>query len=333
MIDLTTTYLGMALKNPVVASSSPICKTLDGIRKLEDAGAAAIVLHSLFEEQLTLESHDLDHHLWQGSETYAESLSFFPELQDYNLGPEGYLEHLRKAKEAVSVPVIASLNGISTGGWVRYARHMQEAGADAIELNMYFLPTDPNLTGAAMEDIYVDLVRAVKAEVRVPVAVKVGPYFSAMANMARRLEEAGADALVLFNRFYQPDIELESLEIVPNLHLSDSHELRLRLCWTGILYGKVNLDLAVTGGVHTAHDALKCMMAGAKAAMMTSALLKRGPGHIRTVLSDIAEWMEERDYESIDQMQGSMSQQAVPEPMAYERANYIKVLSSYSLKP
>jgi dihydroorotate dehydrogenase (fumarate) len=332
MSNLSTSYLGLPLRNPLVASPSPISKSLDGIRRLEDAGASAIVLHSLFEEQITMESHDLDHHLWQGSDTYAESLSYFPDLETYNLGPEGYLEHLRKAKAATSIPVLGSLNGISTGGWTKYAKYMEEAGADAIELNMYFVPSDPHLTGAAMESQYLELVRAVKAAVGIPVAVKISPFFSAMANMALRFEEAGADALVLFNRFYQPDLELETLEVVPNLHLSDSHELRQRLCWVGILHGKVNLDLAVTGGVHTAMDVLKCMMAGANIAMMTSALLKHGPGHISKVLDDIVDWMAEHDYVSIQQMQGSMSQKSIAEPMAYERANYIKVLSSYATK-
>lgn len=330
MSKLTTNYLGMALRNPLVASPSPISKNLDGIRRLEDAGASAVVLHSLFEEQLAMESHDLDHHLWQGADTYAESLSYFPDLQSYNLGPDGYLEHLRKAKAATSIPILGSLNGISTGGWTKYAKYMEEAGADALELNMYFLPSDPDLSGAEMEEVYLDLVRAVKGTVSIPVAVKIGPHFSAMANMARRFEAAGADALVLFNRFYQPDLDLEALEVVPNLQLSDSHELRQRLCWVGILYGKVGLDLAVTGGVHTANDVLKCMMAGANVAMMTSALLKHGPAHLTKVLDAVVHWMEEHEYESIQQMRGSMSQQAVAEPMAYERANYIKVLSSYT---
>ncbi|MBI3779891.1 MAG: dihydroorotate dehydrogenase-like protein [candidate division NC10 bacterium] len=332
MIDLSTTYLGSTLKNPLVVSSSPLCEKIDNIRRMEDAGAAAVVLHSLFEEQITLESHHLDRYLSHGTESFAESLTYFPDMVDYNLGPDAYLEHLRQAKVAVDIPIIGSLNGISTGGWISYAKKIQEAGADALELNLYYIPTDPDLSGAQVEQMYVDLVRDVKASVSIPVAVKLGHSFSAFANLARRLDQAGANGLVLFNRFYQPDFDLENLEVVHTLTLSSSYELLLRLHWIAILYGHIRADLAVTGGVHTAHDVLKAMMAGARVTMMTSALLKNGIGHLTTVRSDLLAWMEGHEYESIRQMQGSMSHRSVAEPAAFERANYIKVLSSYVLK-
>lgn len=332
MADLSTRYLGLTLKNPLVASASPLCEDVGNIRRMEDAGAAAVVLHSLFEEQITLESHDLDHHLTHGTESFAEALSYFPNMTDYNLGPEGYLDHVRRAKAAVDIPVIGSLNGISTGGWIRYAQRIEQAGADALELNVYFIPTNPEMTGAHVEQMYVDLVRDVRASVRIPVAVKLGHSFSAMANVARRLDEVGAGALVLFNRFYQPDFDLEKLEVTPTLTLSSSYELLLRMHWVAILYGHVRADLAVTGGVHTAHDVLKAMMAGARVAMMTSALLKNGIQQLATVQKDLAAWMEEHEYESIRQMQGSMSYRSVAEPAAFERANYMRVLRSYVLK-
>jgi len=333
MIDLSTTYLGLTLKNPLVASASPLTEDLGNVRRMEDAGAAAVVMHSLFEEQITLESHELDRYLSHGTESFAESLSYFPDLTDYNLGPDKYLEHLRRVKAAVGIPVIGSLNGVSTGGWIRYAKMMQEAGADALELNVYFIPTDANLSSAQVEQMYLDLVRDVKATLKIPVAVKLGHSFTAMANLARRLDQAGADALVLFNRFYQPDFDLEKLEAVPTLTLSSSYELLLRLHWVAILYGHVRADLAVTGGVHTAPDVLKAMMAGARVAMMTSALLKNGIGHLRTLPASLVAWMEEHEYSSIRQMQGSMSYRSIANPAAIERANYMKVLSSYTLKP
>jgi len=330
MLDLTTRYLGLHLKHPLVASPSPLSARLDSVRQLEDAGAAAIVLHSLFEEQITLESQDLDRHLSHGAESYGEALSYFPDLEDYRLGPESYLEHLRECKAAVNVPVIASLNGVSTGGWIRYARLMQEAGADALELNEYYIPTDPDETGAQVEGMYEELVREVCAAVNIPVAVKLAPFFSSTANMCKRLADAGAKGLVLFNRFYQPDFDLETLEVAPNLVLSDSGELRLRLRWAAILYGRINADLAITGGVHTGHDAVKCMLAGASVAMMTSALLRHGPSHLGTVLDGMTLWMEEHGYESVEMMQGAMSQRSCAEPAAFERANYIHVLGSYT---
>jgi len=299
---------------------------------MEDSGASAVVLHSLFEEQINLESNDLDRYLSRGTESFAESLTYFPDMTAYNLGPDGYLEHLRRAKAAVGIPVIGSLNGVSTGGWIRYARLIEMAGADALELNVYFIPTDPAMTGAQVEQMYVDLVRDVKASVGIPVAVKLGHFFSAFANLARRLDGAGADALVLFNRFYQPGFDLENLEVVPNLTLSSPYEVLLRLHWVAILYGHVRADLAVTGGVHAGEDVLKAMMAGARVAMMTSALLKHGIGHLTQVRAELLAWMEEHEYESIRQMQGSMSQQKVAQPAAFERANYMRVLRSYALR-
>jgi dihydroorotate dehydrogenase (fumarate) len=332
MVDLSTTYLGLTLKNPLVVSASPLCEKIDNIRRMEDAGASAVVLPSLFEEQITLESHHLDRYLSHGTESFAESLTYFPDMIDYNLGPDGYLEHIRRAKFVADIPIIGSLNGSSTGGWISYAKKIEEAGADALELNTYYIPTDPELTGAQVEQMYLDLVRDVKASIRIPVAVKLNHFFSAFANMGWRLDQAGADALVLFNRFYQPDFDLEKLEVVPNLTLSSSYEVLLRLHWVAILYGHIRADLAVTGGVHTAHDVLKAMMVGARVAMMTSALLKNGIEHLTTVRADLLAWMEEHEYESIRQMQGSMSHRSVPDPAAFERGNYMKVLSSYVLK-
>jgi dihydroorotate dehydrogenase (fumarate) len=329
-MDLTTKYLGLTLKNPVVASASPLSEHLDNIKKLEQAGAGALVMHSLFEEQITLEAEQLDRSLNETSFTSAEALSYFPDHESYRIGPDLYLENIRKAKAAVSIPIIASLNGASTGAWIRYAKLMQEAGADALELNIYTIPTDPALKSGQVEQGYCDLVKEVKASVAIPVAVKLAPYFTAMVNMAVKLGDAGADGLVLFNRFYQPDFDLEALEIIPSLQLSTSYELLLRLHWVAVLYGKVKPDLAITGGVHTSYDVLKAMMAGAQVALMTSALLKRGIPYLTTVLEELKTWMEEHEYESIRQMQGSMSQKSVADPKSFLRANYLKVLSSYA---
>ncbi len=332
MIDLSTTYLSLRLRNPLVASAGPLSQDLDNIRRMEDAGLVAVVLHSLFEEQIELESNHLDRFLSGPAESYAEALSYFPDMSSYNIGPEAYLEHLRRAKEAVRIPVIGSLNGISTGGWTRYARLIEEAGADALELNIYYLPTHPEISGAKIEQEIVDLVRQVRFGVRIPVAVKLGPYFSSIPHMARRLDEAGASALVLFNRFYQPDFDLEALEVVPTLTLSQPYELLLRLHWTALLFGRVKADLAITGGIHGAAEVLKSMMAGARVAMMTSCLLKHGIPHAAAVQHDLLRWMEEHEYESIRQMQGSMSCRNVTDTSAFERANYMKVLSSYALR-
>jgi dihydroorotate dehydrogenase (fumarate) len=331
MIDLSTRYLGLRLSNPLVASAGPLCEDLGNIRRMEDAGAAAVVLHSLFEEQITLEGDYLDRYLSHGTESFAESLTYFPDMGSYNLGPHAYLEHIRRVKAAVAIPVIGSLNGVSTGGWIDHAKKIEEAGADALELNIYYVPTDPEMTAGQVEDMYADLVRDVKASVKIPVAVKIGHAFSALAHLARRLDRVGADALVLFNRFYLPDFDLERLEVIPRLTLSSSHEVLVRLHWVAILYPHLRADLAVTGGVHAGEDALKAMMAGARVAMMTSALLKHGIPHLTTVRTQILDWMEAHEYESIQQMQGSMSYRSVREPAAFERANYMKVLSSYAL--
>jgi len=331
MIDLATRYLNLTLKNPLVASASPLCESLDNIRRLEDHGIAAVVLPSLFEEQLNLESEALYADLSRGAQSFAESLNYFPKLNTYNLGPDGYLELIRKAKASVSVPVIGSLNGVSQGGWIRYAREMEQAGADAIELNVYSIVTDPELAADRIEQGYADLVRAVKQSVRIPVAVKLSHFFSAPANAATRLDAAGADALVLFNRFYQPDFDVEALEVVPSLTLSRPQELLLRLHWVAIIFGHVRADLAITGGIHSARDVLKAAMAGARVAMMTSALLHNGLDHLDVVLKELVTWMEEHEYESIRQMCGSMSQRNVPNPAAFQRANYMRVLSSYTL--
>ncbi len=331
MIDLATKYLGLVLKNPIVASASPLCDSIDRIRRLEDNGIGAVVLPSLFEEQLTLESETLDADLFRGAESFAESLNYFPDLTTYNLGPDGYLELIRKAKASVSIPVIGSLNGVSAGGWIRYAREMEQAGADAIELNIYSIVSDPELTAGRIEEGYAELVREVKRSVGIPVAVKLSPFFTAPANMAKQLDGAGANALVLFNRFYQPDLDLELLEVMPSLTLSSPEELLLRLHWVAIIFGRVGADLAITGGVHSAQDVLKAVMAGARVTMMTSALLHNGIEHVGVVLRDLLIWMEEHEYESIRQMCGSMSQRNVPNPAAFQRPNYVRVLSSYSI--
>ncbi|MCC7355414.1 MAG: dihydroorotate dehydrogenase-like protein [Anaerolineae bacterium] len=332
-MDLTTTYMGMTLKNPVVASASPLSESLDNIRKMEDAGAAAVVMYSLFEEQITLESNLLDHYLSYGTESFAEALTYFPNMATYKVGPEEYLNQIRRAKAAVGIPIIGSLNGVSTGGWIRYARKIEEAGADALELNIYYIPSDVKTTSVEVEEMHLEVVRDIKASISIPVAVKLSPFFSATANMAYRLAGAGANALVLFNRFYQPDFDLEKLEVVPFLVLSNSSELRLPLRWAAILYGRVQADLAITSGVHTYEDVLKCMMAGAKVLMMASELLRNGIHRIDQILEDMTWWMEEHEYESVTQMQGSMSQKHVAEPAAFERANYMKILQSWRSDP
>lgn len=329
MVDLTTTYLGLALKNPLVPSASPLMRQLDNIRWLEDAGAAAVVLHSLFEEQILSESQKLDFILSYGVDSFPEALSYFPDVRSYNLGPDGYLEHIRRAKEAVSIPIIASLNGFSAGGWVDYARQIEQAGADALELNMYHIAADLHQDSASLEAMYLHLVYEIKRKVKIPLAVKLGAQFSAFANFALRVAEAGADGLVLFNRFYQPDIDLETLEVVPSVTLSSSAELRLRLRWIALLYGRVLADLAVTGGVHSGEDVIKSMMVGANVAMMTSALLQNGIDHLAGVLAVVERWMTEHEYESIQQMRGSMSYKNVSHPAAFERANYMRVLRAY----
>jgi dihydroorotate dehydrogenase (fumarate) len=331
-IDLSTDYLGLKLRSPLVASSSPMCQDVGNIRRLEDSGAAAVVLQSLFEEQIDIDSDELDRFITEAAEVSPEAAGHFPDLLYRVMGPEAYLKHIAKCKQAVNIPIIASLNGTTNSGWISYAKEMQQAGADALELNIYYIPVDADATGEQVEQKYVDLVQAVKKEVTIPVAVKLGPYFSSMANMAKKLDAAGADALVLFNRFYQPDYDLEALTVVPNLILSNSHELLLRLHWIAVIYGSVKADLALTGGVHSATDVVKAMMAGARVAMMTSALLKRGISYLDTITTELLVWMGEHEYDSIKQMQGSMSRNAVPQPGAFERANYMKVLSSYAMR-
>lgn len=328
-MDLSTTYLGLKLKNPLIPSAGPISESIDSIKRLEESGAAAVVLYSLFEEQLMMEKLELHHHMTEGTESFAESLSYFPEPVEYKLGPDEYLEHIRKAKAAVNIPIIASLNGSTLGGWTAYARLMQDAGADAIELNIYFVPTDIDTPGSVIEQRYIDIVKAVKQTVSIPVAVKLSPFFSNMANMAKKLDAAGANGLVLFNRFYQPDINLEKLEIQPNIMLSTPFANRLPLTWIGLLHGRINADMAATSGIHNSRDVLKMIMAGAKATMLMSALLRHGVEHLLEIQREMIEWMEENEYDSIEQMQGSMSQIKTADPSAYERAQYMKALTSY----
>ena len=330
MIDLTTNYLGLKLKNPVVVSAGPMSEKLENFPRMEEAGAAAIVMYSLFEEQIEAESENIDSALEYGANSYAESMSYLPDMPKYHVGPDRYLDLLRKGKAAVSIPVIASLNGSSPGGWVRYSEYMQEAGADALELNIFDVPTDPEVTAEQLENRYCDLLRAIRKSVRIPIAVKLGPYFTSCANFARKLSEAGADGIVIFNRFYQPDFDLEEMEVVPNLVLSSPHELRLRLHWAAILYHQVETYIAITGGVHDATDVLKSMMAGAHVAMMTSALLKYGIEHIGVVLAGMEAWMAEHEYVSVKQMRGSMSMVNVEDPRAFLRGNYLKMLGSYT---
>jgi dihydroorotate dehydrogenase (fumarate) len=326
MIDLSTSYLGLNLASPLVVSASPLSRDVDGICRLEDAGASAVVLYSLFEEQLRQEEADLNYHLAAGTESFAESLTYFPQPSEFRTGPEGYLNHIRKAKSSVGIPIIASLNGSTLGGWTKFAGEIQRAGADAIECNIYNIPTDANVSSADVETNYLEIVRAVKNTVTIPVAVKLSPFFSNFANMAQRFDAAGADGLVLFNRFYQPDIDLEELEIRPNVLLSSQQALRLPLTWIGILYGKVKASLAGTSGVHTAEDVVKLLMVGANVTMLCSSLMRHGINHLRHVERELREWMEEHEYESVRQMQGSMSQQRCADPGAFERAQYMRAV-------
>lgn len=329
MVDLTTSYLGLSLKNPLVAAASPLSKKLETAKQLEAAGVSAIVMYSLFEEQIIQEGLKLHNDLMRGAESYAEALTYLPDYGMYSIGPDSYLDMLRKIRKAVNIPVIGSLNGVSTGGWVDYARKIQDAGADALELNLYYLSTDPDLSGGELEDDYAALVRDIRKQVQIPLAVKLSPFYTSLPNFARRLVESGADGLVLFNRFYQPDFNLEELEVVPNLVLSNSNEMRLPLRWIAILYGRVQADFALTSGVHSAEDIIKSTMAGASVTMVASEFLQKGIGRAGAILTDLENWMETHEYVSINQMKGSMSQQSVAEPAAFERANYMMVLSSY----
>ncbi|MDQ2690783.1 MAG: dihydroorotate dehydrogenase-like protein [Chloroflexota bacterium] len=334
MTDLSTTYLGLELANPLVAAASPLSKKIDRALSLEEAGIAAIVMYSLFEEQIVREGLELDHYLSRGANSFPEALSYLPDGGLYGISPEKYLNQVTGLKKALRVPIIGSLNGFSRGGWTSYARRIEEAGADALELNMYYLATDPNLSSSDIENMQVDLVAEVKAAIGIPLAVKISPFVTSIPNFAKRLIEAGANGLVLFNRFYQPDFDLEQLEVVHSLDLSTSADLRLPLRWISILYGKVNADLALTSGVHTSKDLLKSMMAGAQVAMIASEILWAGSvQRVRDILRHTQTWMQEHEYQSIRQMQGSMSQKAVKDPAAFERANYMKVLYSFRELP
>ncbi|PKO12358.1 MAG: dihydroorotate dehydrogenase [Chloroflexi bacterium HGW-Chloroflexi-10] len=332
MTELNTTYLGLNLKNPLVASASPLSKKLETVKKLEDAGIGAVVMYSLFEEQISHESQALDYFLSRGTESFAEAISYFPELDNYNIGPEEYLELIAKIKESVNIPVIGSLNGISSGGWVNYAKKIEQAGADALELNIYYIPTDVKIDSKELEDAQIELVADIKKQLSIPLSVKLGPYYSALPNFANRLVAAGANGLVLFNRFYQPDIDTETLEVVPSLNLSTSDELRLPLRWIAILYGSIKADLALTTGVHNEKDVLKAMMAGANIVEIASELIAHGPKRVTEILQGLETWMVEYEYRSIQQMRGSMSHKAVAEPAAFERANYMKALQSFDHK-
>ena len=332
MIDLSTSYLGLSLRSPIVASSSPLCRDLDNLRKLEAAGAGAVVLHSLFEEQIMLDSFWMDGFLNQGSDSFPEAMSYFPDQKSYQNDPSSYLRHITAARKAVKIPVIGSLNGVSTGGWIKYAKEIESAGASALELNIYYLATSIQTTGPDIEQSYAELVRDIKNQVKIPVAVKLSPYFTAIANVCRQLVDAGADALVLFNRFYQPDFDIETREVAQNLNLSTSDELRVRLHWIALLSPYLRTELALTGGVHTVQDVVKGIMAGAQVVMLTSALLKRGIDYLEILESDLETWLESHNCQSINELRGSMNSAAVADPTAFTRANYLKTLNGYALK-
>lgn len=329
-MDLTTTYLGLELPHPLMPGASPLADDMDTVRRLEDAGAAAIVMHSLFEEQIATEQLGTIYHMERHADSFGEALSYFPAPSEYALGPHEYLARIRRLRETVDVPVIASLNGVTPAGWLEYAKLIEQAGASALELNVYYMATDPTEAGDAVEGRLLEIVHTVKQETALPVAVKLSPFFSSFANVAHRLDEIGVDGLVIFNRFYQPNIDVEALEVTPSLSLSDSSELNLRLRWLAVLSGRMRASLAVTGGVHTYLDAIKAVMTGAHAVQMVSALLEHGPDHLRIVRQQMARWLEEHEYESLHQMQGSMNLARCPEPGAFERANYMRVLQHWS---
>ena len=328
-MDLSTKYLGLKLRTPLVPAASPLSEEIGSIKQMEDAGASAIVLYSLFEEQLTQDSAELAHHLEHGTESFAEALTYFPDLKDFRLGPEEYLKHVADAKKAVKIPIIASLNGSSAGGWTEYAKAIQQAGADALELNIYYIPTDMDLSSKQVEQTYLDILKAVKSVVTIPVAVKLSPFFTNFANMAKRLDQAGANGLVLFNRFYQPDIDLDSLEVKPNILLSTPMAMRVPLRWIALLYGRLKANLAATSGIHRASDVLKMLMAGADVTMLCSALIRHGTRQIGVIERDLIAWMEEHEYESVAQLKGSLSQKKCPDPSAFERAQYMKAISQF----
>ncbi len=328
-MNLTTNYLGFKLRTPLVPSASPLSEKIDNIKRMEDAGASAVVFHSLFEEQLRLDHHDLNYYLEQGTESYAESLTFFPDRDDFKVGPEAYVEHIAEAANAVDIPIIGSLNGTTFGGWVKYARQIEQAGANALELNLYDVPSDPERSPVDIETEYLTIVTSIKGQLKIPVAVKLSPFFTNFAQFAQRLDRVGANALVLFNRFYQPDIELETLEISPNILLSTPMAMRLPMRWIAMLYGRLGADLAATSGIHRASDALKMLMAGADVTMLCSVLLRRGIEHIKIIEREMREWMEEHEYESVEQLKGSMSQKNCPDPQAFERSQYMRALTTY----
>jgi dihydroorotate dehydrogenase (fumarate) len=332
MIDFSTSYLGLKLSGPIVVSSTPISESIENVCRMEEAGASAIVLTSLFEEQLALESHALDEDLSRGTDSFAESLGYLPELNDYRMTHDGYLDSIRRSKAAVNIPIMASLNGASTGGWVRFAKEMEEAGADAIELNTYALATDSSQTSSVLEAQLLELVDSVCRAVKIPVAVKLSQSFTSIPYLVSRLEDAGARGVVLFNRFYQPDFDIETLEVRPSLHFSTPSELLPRLHWAAILFGHINIDIGITGGVHSAEDVLKSIMAGGNVAMMASALHIHGIEHIGRVLADLRYWLEKREYASIAETRGCLSRRSVPDTSPFDRGNYIKTLSSYSLR-
>ena len=331
-MDLSTTYMGLKLKNPVVPAASPLSQNVDTVKAMEDAGAAAVVVYSLFEEQIIHESGELDHYLSYGSESHAEARTYFPEPDKFHLGPDQYLNHIANLNKAVNIPIIGSLNGVSTGGWVKYAKNIEQAGADAIELNIYYIATNSNISSIEIENMYVDVLKEVKNSVKIPVAIKLSPFFTSMSSMAKKLDNTGADALVLFNRFYQPDFDLDKLEVVPNLVLSTNWEMRLPLRWIAILYGQLKASMAATSGIHSYTDVIKIMMAGGDVAMIASELLLNGVGRITEILNGMKKWMEEKEYNSISMMKGSMSQKSIKEPAAFERANYMKALQSFKVR-
>lgn len=330
-MDLSTTYLGLKLRSPLVPAASPLSEDVSKIKELEDSGAAAVVLYSLFEEQLRQDRMELAHHMDHGTFSYAESLTYFPEPSEFHLGPDEYLKHIAKAKAACKIPIIASLNGSSVGGWTQYAKAIQQAGADALELNIYYIPTDMELSSTDVEKVYLDILKAVKGDVTIPVAVKLSPFFTNFANMARRLDQAGANGLVLFNRFYQPDIDLESLEVKPNILLSTPMAMRVPLRWIALLYGRIQASMAATSGVHRASDVLKMLMAGADVTQLCSTLLRHGPRQVAVIERDLVAWMEEHEYTSVTQLKGSMSQKNCDNPSAFERAQYMKAISQFPL--
>jgi len=330
-MNLSTSYLGLKLKNPLVASASPLSKSVDSMRRLEDAGVSAIVLYSLFEEQIEHETNEMDHYKTYGTESFAEALSYFPDTGEYHLGPEEYVELIGKAKKALQIPIIASLNGVTAGGWTKYAKKMADAGASALELNVYTIASDPAVSGQDAENQFVEVLKEVRNAVSIPIAVKMHPFFSSIPNMAQRLVKEGAQGLVLLNRFYQPDIDLDEMDVAPNVELSDSYDNRLPMRWIGILYGKLKASLAATSGIHTAADVIKLLMVGADVTMMCSALLKHGPEHAAAVLKEAEQWLVEHEYESVEQLKGSLSHKSTADPSAYERANYMKALNRYKI--